>query len=238
MSISKIYHLALLWAEVWPLVIFLLIFFLTKQKNKDLVLPIWYLIITLVLAIPANISSNYNDIVPDGFRNNSIIYNTNAFLKVIFIGSYIIRLKPLAQYRYTKPLIFAFIIFTLIDFAFFESITNSMGKHFFSVVSIVLLILCMTYFLTSIVDDEVDFGTHQPGFLICTGVALFEAINFFVFLFIYDLYISDIKISIVTRDISNWSYLVSYCLFTIAVCNNSTWRWKINTDKKLFSSNA
>lgn len=235
MKLISVYNLLLFWAEVWPLIIFLLIYFFTRQKNDDLKLLIIYLLITTLISIPANIISNFTDRVPVAFRNNSVCYNLLAFIKVIFIGIYIIRLKPMRQFRFTKPLLIFFLFFSIIDFILFEPPTERLGKYLYSAVSIILLVYCMTYFLTSIIDDDDEFNLKNPAFLVCSGIAIFESVNFFVYLFIYELYTTDITVSKITRDISNWTYIISYFLFIIAIYKNSDWRWKAKSNNKPLS---
>lgn len=225
------------WSEVWPLVIFLAIFLLRKQLNKDLKPVIIFLFLVLLLSIPSNIIANFNDSVPKKFRNNNIFYNLIAFLKVIFLGTYLMRLRPLLQYNFIKPLFYLFLVFTVLDFTLIEPVTL-IGQYFMSAVSITLLIYCMTYFLTVMMDDETGFEITHPSFFICTGIALFESVNFFIYLFINQLFTSDVRISLVTWKISNYAYVISYLILIAGIYRNSIWQWELISTKKIKVSHA
>lgn len=228
---ESIYRALLDWSEIWPLLISLTIYILLQQANKDLKQVSIYLYITLLLSIPAVLISNYRNLIPQELRNNNIFYNVIAFLKIILIGSYISNLRPMKQYRYAKPLLIIFVLFAPIHFIFLESPLH-ISQYFFAPVSIILLILCMTFFLTSIIDDDSGLDLSHPSFFICTGIAIFESVNFFIYLFIFELYRDDETVSLITSDIQSVTYIILYILFAIAIYKNSTRRWKVYPKKR------
>lgn len=224
----------MLWTEVWPLLIPLIVVLLYPQINRKLRIVIFYIVVSLFLNLISTIISNYNDLVPQQFTNNNILYNISAFLKVILLGSYFTGLKQLKQYKYPRVLIYLFILLAVTNFLFAESIFN-FSRYLFAGASILLLILCMTFLLNSIIDDDVAASISEPSFIICVAISIFETLNFFVYLFLFEIITTDLKIALVTMDISSYSYIISYSLLAVAIYKNSTKKLRFLTTNNTFT---
>jgi uncharacterized membrane protein YesL len=63
-----------------------------------------------------------------------------------------------------------------------------LSTRHFTAGSVLLIILCLSYFLHLIAEDSEIHWLKEPSFLICTAICLYEAITFFIFLFIYPMF--------------------------------------------------
>jgi hypothetical protein len=212
---NKFYYHILNWSEVWPLVIPLAIFVFYGTTEKALRTIAIYIFLALILGFISTFISTYSYLFPEKWRNNGILYNAIAFLKVVILGKCIINLPQLKKFSYLNKIINTYIILTLTNFIFFQSPLD-LSTHLFSATSIVLLIICLTYFLNAILDDEETTSISDPFFLICAGISIYEAVNFFIYLFLFHLYLTDKKFSGITIDIFHYSFIISYTLIAVA----------------------
>lgn len=174
------------WSEVWALLIPLavIIGFPTRRYHERPI--VIYVIIALVLNSISTIIYIYNTGMPAFLKNNNIYYNLHSIARVFFFGWYIIinlANKRSPVYRF---LFAGYGIFILLNFIFIKSIFF-FSTWLFAAESMILLFLCVSYFLQLIQDDSRVQMMKHPSFLVCTGLILYEAITFFIFLFIIPL---------------------------------------------------
>lgn len=88
---------------------------------------------------------------------------------------------------------------------------NQFSSFTFSCESIILLIYSLSYFLYLIKSDDLrtDF---EPSLFIVTGIAIYEAANFFIFLFHKALTLENSQFSIAIWKLSN-VYFIILCLY-------------------------
>lgn len=168
---------------------------------------VWYLLSSFFILLGANYIAQNHDTVPEIFNNNNILYNINAFLRVILVGGYLVYHPNLKKYRFLRYLLGIYILFAITDFVCIDSLFSVSTIHF-SATSLVLLTICLTYFLNSIIDEEENITVKDPALMISIGISLFESINFFIYLFFYPLIIVDFEFGIFTIRLFMYSFLV------------------------------
>ena len=199
------------WSEVWALLIPLAIIILFSTKGGGMLPVILYICIAFILNLAAIIISIYHERLPSYFQNNNVLYNLHSFVRVLLLGWYIINLKLLSSSRLIKIVIPAYILFVLLNFIFREN-PLLLSSHLFSAESIVLLVLSFLYFFRSMQDEsKIDWLKH-PSFLVCTGISLYEALSFFIFLFFYPLFEKNPEFGMLTMKIFSISYII-FCIF-------------------------
>ena len=204
------------WAEVWPLLIPLFVFLLYRPVDKDLGAVLTYSIISFFLLLIAVIQQQHVLEMPSWFKNNGILYNLNSVIRTLFIGWYIYQMRPVKQHLFARYVLPAYILFLLVYFYFFANLFN-FDVILFTAESIVLLILSLTFFLSSIIDDEMRLSAKDPVFIICVGISLYESVNFFINLFMYALSDFNHKLGYLTFEISRYSVIVLCLLLGTAL---------------------
>src|SRR5882724_630052 len=167
------------WSEVWALLIPLTIIIRSRSRIPDMYPVVLYVWFALILNSISTTMFVYHKSMPSFLQNNNILYNLHSFLRVTFLGFYIYHIR---EHRYTfiyRALIFIYIIFVVCNFIFFESILF-FSTRIFSAESIVLLTLCLSFFVRSMQDDSDINWLKHPAFLICAGISFYEAVNFFI----------------------------------------------------------
>jgi hypothetical protein len=181
----------LAWSEVWALLIPLAIIITRKPKGKHIRFIIMYVVIGLVLNLIAVIMLEYYYLFPtwmyvDGYLNNNLLYNIHSVVRVLLLGWYLTTVRPYKYPLLLKGLFIGFILFVTVNFSFFEN-PLYLSTRLFSVESIVLLSICLLYYFRSIQDEGATNWLRHSSFLVATGISLYEAITFFIFLFFYPL---------------------------------------------------
>ena len=206
---DKIFTFLRQWIEVWPLLIPLSVVLLNRRMKKKKVPFFLFIILSLVLSFLANITWLYGKKIPGWLIYNGIFYNLSSVLRVLFWGWYLYHLKQVKRQKYVPYIIVLYILFIPFNFLILEPVIY-LSVQLYAVESIVLLVLSLTYYLSTILgDEEVSFTDHS--FLICTGISIFEAINFFIYLFIFKLYDENPDLAVLSYRISQYSFII-FCM--------------------------
>jgi hypothetical protein len=204
------------WAEVWPLLIPLFIFFIYGVKDKSNKPIIIFVIASFFVSLIAIVFTQFYTRMPTWFKSNGILYNINSILRTILFGWYILQIAQVKRFIFTRILLMLYIGTTILFILLSKSIW-SLDVPIFASESIVLLILCLTYFLNSIMDDDVTLSFKDPVFLVCAGLSFYEGMNFFFYLFIYALSDSNHNLGYITMKISQYSFIALCILLGIAL---------------------
>jgi hypothetical protein len=213
------------WSEVWPLLIPLAIFIFLGVREKRVWPVAIYVIIALVISFIGSYAVYYPAGLPSWIKNNNLLYNVLSILRVLLIGWYIICIPQLKIYKYTRYVYGIYIVLVLFNFLELESI-RTFSSRTFAAEGIVLLILCITYFLGTIFDDETRLTIKQPEFLICMAISLFESINFFIYLFFDALFQIDPDFGFKTIKLSKYTTILIGILLGLALYQSYR-RWKL-----------
>ncbi|MGQ0737589.1 MAG: hypothetical protein ACT4OJ_00880 [Bacteroidota bacterium] len=180
------------WTEVWALLIPLTVIIIHRPKGHHIRLIVWYVIAGFILNFTATFALEYYYLMPswmyiDNRVNNNILYNVHSFIRVLLLGWYIVIIRPYRFPVILKGLLLTYFVFVFINFIFIET-PFYLSTRLFAAESIVLLTMCLFYFFRSIQDESQVNWLKHSSFLVCTGVCIYEAITFFIFLFFYPLH--------------------------------------------------
>ena len=142
--------------------------------------------------------------------------NFQSFARTVLFGWYILKLRQVKQYPFAKFLFYLYIVLVPVNFIFFET-PLFFSERLFSGESIILLIFCITFFLSSILDEEENITLRHPAFLICTGISIYEAISFLANLFLYPIFYTNPDFLVVTIKIAAYSFILLCILMSIAI---------------------
>lgn len=180
------------WSEVWALLIPLAIIIIYRPGMYKSKLLAVYVIAGFILNFTATFVLDFYYLMPrwmyvDNRVNNNLLYNLHSFTRVCLLGWYVITIRPYKYLFLLKTLYVAYIVITVVNFIFIET-PFYLSTRLFAAESIVLLVFCLFYFFRSIQDESQVNWLKHPSFLVCTGICIYEAITFFIFLFFYPLH--------------------------------------------------
>lgn len=220
---NKYLQIIIDWAEVWALLIPLLVYYLYKPKvawTKPLKL---YLMIAFLINLTGNliwyrlklgigdwIYSNFSYFYnSDGAFDNTILYNLHSVIRFLFFVAFFNYLnKVFKKLNLVIPAMFLLMFFT--TFVFYKDI-REFSSFLLGTEAALLLVYCLTYYLLLLKDEESSIK-KSPHFWTVTGLSIYVVINFPIFLFYNVLAKQAENFAVNIWDIHNISYL-TLCLF-------------------------
>ena len=205
------------WSEVWATLIPIVIFVIRKSPEPYLKPILFYLCLALLLNIFADVIWKWKHFYPAQFKlyipvylwSNNFLYNINSICRLAFFLWFFNRLNFQALRIKNFFVVLIVCVMIIVNFRF-ESFTE-FSSFTFSSESIILLTYTLSYFLFLIKEDELrtDF---EPSLFIVTGIAVYEAANFFIFLFHKALLVENSEFSAAIWKLSNIYYII-LCLY-------------------------
>jgi len=206
-SMVQILQIILDWSEVWALLIPASV--LLYKKQPVLHRPVvFYVRFALIINILIDFIWKFKKVLPYQLNSNNWLYNLEAVGTFFLFSSFFIQLDQpfLAKFKKLVPLLF--VVFLFINFGFNENFFDyqKLSSRLLSVQAISLLFYVLCYFLVKVLEDvEVDIFTSD--FWIVTGLGLYVAINFFIFLLYNELTIHMENFAINLWNVHNISYI-------------------------------
>ena len=180
------------WSEVWALLIPLTILIWKKNRTpylKPVRVFVWVaFILNICIDFISNLKGHLGIQQTDFLWNNNVFYNIGSVVRFFLFAWFFILLKQKFLHRIKAIIPFVFLLFILINFIFFENFVPQGDFEIFSSRLLateagLLLFYCLQYFIYIIVEDRTVKLGQQPGFWGVTGLSIYVAVNFFVFLF-------------------------------------------------------
>lgn len=185
------------WAEVWTVFIpisILLFFDVDKVKIRPIHI---YFISALILNLLIDASWIYStELLDRGFdfwliRDNNVLYNFQSVIRVILFTIFLWGFLPTTYRKILKVGLVFYGSVILVNFIFLES-PLQFSSRLFSAESLILLTVCILYFITVLNLDSIFSFRKQPAIWIAIGLSLYEASNFSIFLF-YSILVNHAK---------------------------------------------
>lgn len=201
------------WSEMWAL--FIPIWFIIKAKQtpvylKPIKIFVW---LSLVLNL-AQLTIWYRlklDLpeFPTILQSNTFIYNLLSATRLLTFSLFFILLQQPFMPRIKKIIPFGFILFMILNFTFFEHFfSNALSSRILATEAALLLFYCIQYFIFQLIETQTTTLTRKKGFWIVTGLSIYVAVNFFIFLFYEYLTDSAKTFAVDMWDVHNVVFLI------------------------------
>ncbi|HEX7903542.1 MAG TPA: hypothetical protein VF487_06660 [Chitinophagaceae bacterium] len=202
------------WMEVWALLLIPLPFVLKRKNIPRYLKPIkLYVFAALFLNLVAVIIWKRFKLgidLPYWLTSNNFVYNIHSIVRFLLFSWFFIALKQHFMYRVKVILPFVFIAFVIVNFTVFEDFYNyyMFSSLLLATEAALLLFYCLQYFIFLTLEDRNTSLNKQPGFWIVTGLSIYVAVSFIVFLFFNYLIEHDIRFAIDIFDVHNIGFLI------------------------------
>ncbi len=155
-----------------------------------------------------NLNRNENDII-----SNNPLYNIHSIVRFVCFSYFFILLKPKFFKPVNKFIPIIYFLFVAINFSVNEKFfyKNNISGNLLSMEAFLLLIYCMLYYLSQL-KSEVGSITGTKNFWVVTGLAIYVAANFFVFLFYIPMITENPIVANNMWNVHNISYIL-LCTF-------------------------
>ncbi|MFT4154429.1 hypothetical protein [Parafilimonas sp.] len=194
------------WTELWATLIPVIVWIIKKPRSYYIKPVKVYLALILCLYIASY--AVYFKIID----NNHYYYSLIAVCRLSCFAWFFSRLKLFPNKRVIPVVYSAALILIIFNFIFLEDFLTAFSSNTFSLEALILLVFCIRYFLKKLKADEVSKRADASSFII-TGLAVYEAVCFPLFLFYNTLIHSNSTYAAYAWNIvQNINYLI-FCLF-------------------------
>lgn len=217
----SIFYKILNWSEVWALLIPLAIL-LWRKNNTAYLRPVRiYIISALLINLAIDLIAEFKDdwgfTQDDLLWNNNFLYNIGSVLRLLLLSWFFILLRQRFMHRLKLIIPFAFLVFVLVNFIFFENfiprgINEGFSSRLLATESALLLFYCLQYFIFLMIEDKTTSLSAQPGFWVVTGLSIYVSVNFFIFLFYSYLIRATLDFAVNIWDVHNIVF-INFCIF-------------------------
>ena len=209
------------YTEVWALLIPL--FFAWKAKSIPAHLkPVKvFLIVSLIVNMGMILIWKRNKLglnLPDYLLSNNFLYNTLSILRLLIFSWFFISLRQPFMPNVKRIIPVAFLILAIINFAFYEDFFEYqyLSSRLLATEAALQLFYCLQYFIFMLVEERPITIRKYPGFWVVTGLSIFMAVSFFIFLFFRYMIDHDIEFAIDIWDVSNIAFILMCLLIARA----------------------
>lgn len=209
------------WSEVWAFFIPLAIILIRKKDIPEQFAPIkYYVIAGLIINFFSTTMFVFHKTLPSYLSNNNILYNIHSVARVLLFCWFLRKSSMFYSDKLFRLVLPLYFIFILVNFIFFASPLN-FSTPLFIAETIVLIIFSTSYFYHAILNDDAA-REDRPTFLINSGLLIFEAINFFIYLFYGPIGQNlSIELKRLIWTIHNFS-LVAFCIVIAIALNKAS----------------
>lgn len=186
---KEIFQNILDWSEVWALLIPLAVL-IVKKNNTPYLKPVrWFIYVALIMNAAIDLVWRFKQSMGiqegDFLWSNNFIYNALSIIRLLLFAWFFNLLQQRFLHRVKRILPFLFLAFAAINFIFYEDFFNqkSFSSRLLATEAGILLFYCLQYFIYLIVEEKTVKIGRQPGFWIISGLSIYVAVNFFIFLF-------------------------------------------------------
>jgi hypothetical protein len=197
------------WSEVWGTLIPLAVWMRHKEQPgylRPVVLYIWF---ALVINLIVDVIWKLKLVIPRPWNTNNYLYNVHSVIRFYLFSAFFIRLQQPFLKRLKKVMPWVFGLFVVLNFSLSENFFNyfNLSSRLLALEAGILLFYCLQYYFYKVKGDQ-EIGINQPDFWVVTGLGIYVAINFFIFLLYNELSSYDIPFAVDIWTIHNLSYVL------------------------------
>jgi hypothetical protein len=204
----KVFQFIIDWSEVWALLIPISVL-LFKKQPVGLKLVVFYIWIALIINLSVDMIWKFRTMLPAAYNSNNYLYNLHSVIRFYLFSAFFIHLNQPFLVTLKKTIPICFTIFIIINFTFYENFFDywKLSSRLLSTEAIFLLFYTLQYYLFKI-NDNVGAKIMNSDFWITTGLGIFVALNFFIFLLYNELTLRFQNFAISLWSVHNISYIV------------------------------
>ncbi len=204
----KIFQLVLDWSEVWALFTPITIL-MVKQQPAKLKLVVAYVWAALIINLAIDLVWKFRMLLPADYNSNNFLYNLHSTVRFYLFSAFFIHLQQPFLVKVKKIVPVCFTLFMIINFTFFENFFDywKFSSRLLSIEAALLLFYVLQYYLFKI-NDNIGTKITNNVFWIVTGLGIFVALNFFIFLLYNELTLRFQRFAISLWSVHNVSYII------------------------------
>jgi hypothetical protein len=197
------------WSEAWAPLIPIAVWLRHRRQPRWMAPVVTYIWIAWVIDLFIDGIWKLRLTIPPPWNSNNWLYNLHSLVRLLLFSRFFILLRQpfLPWLKRLVPVLF--LLYAAIDFGFFEHFFdyNNLSSRLLALEAGLLLFYCLQYYYYKVREDE-EMAGHQQDFWVVTGLGVYVAINFFIFLLYKELSVYYTRFAVDIWNIHNASFIL------------------------------
>lgn len=172
------------WSEAWAPLVPLAVLIRHRRQPAYVRPVILYLVLSFIFNLAADIIWKQSSLGLSLFTvNNNPVYNIHSIVRFFLFAFFFIQLHQRFAVTVKRVLPFAFLAFVIIDLIFWEYFLAQRIAHQIHAAEAGLLLVYCLLFYFFLLRTEAEISIRTPAFWITTGLIIFVAVCFPIYLY-------------------------------------------------------
>lgn len=197
------------WSEAWAPLIPIAVWLRHRQQPRWLAPVVAYVWIAFAIDLLIDLIWKLRLTIPPPWNSNNWLYNLHSLVRLFLFSRFFIGLRQpfLPWLKRLVPVFFG--LYAAIDFGFYEHFFdyNNLSSRLLALEAGLLLFYCLQYYFYKVKEDE-EMAGNQPDFWVVTGLGVYVAINFFIFLLYKELSAYYTRFAVDIWNVHNISFIL------------------------------
>lgn len=197
------------WSEAWAPLLPLAVWIRHREQPGFLRPVVFYVWFAFFCNLTIDLVWKLRDRIPLPWNSNNWLYNLHSLVRFTLFALFFIRLQQPFLRTLKRAIIAFFVIFAAIDFGWYEHFFDyhRLSSRLLAMEAGLLLFYCLQYYFYKVREDP-DIEWNQPDFWVVSGLGIYMAINFLIFLTYNELSDYYTRFAVDIWSVHNLSYIL------------------------------
>jgi hypothetical protein len=197
------------WSEAWAPLIPIVVWLRNRKQPRYLAPVVAYVWFAFGADLLIDLVWKLRMTIPPPWNSNNWLYNAHSLVRLLLFSQFFILLGQPFLRRLKRAIPVFFGLYAVADFGFYEHFFdyNTLSSRLLALEAGLLLFYCLQYYFYKVKEDEEIAGSH-PDFWVVTGLGIYVAINFFIFLLYRELTVYYTRFAVDIWNIHNASFIL------------------------------
>ena len=206
------------WSEAWAPLLPLAVWMRHRRQPaymQPVVLYVWF---AFFCNLAIDMVWKGRNGIPVPYNSNNWLYNLHSLVRFALFACFFFRLRQPFLRVLKRAVVAVFVLFVLVDFGWFERFFDyaQLSSRLLAMEAGLLLFYCLQYYFYKLKED-LELEWVQPDFWVVTGVGIYVAINFLIFLTYNELSAYYTHFAVDIWSVHNLSYVLLHIFLAKAL---------------------
>jgi hypothetical protein len=197
------------WSEAWAPLLSLAVWIRYRRQPACLKPVVFYVWFAFFCNLSIDMVWKLRNVIPVPYNSNNWLYNLHSLVRFLLFAFFFLRLRQPYLRILKRAVVVVFLVFVTVDFGWYERFFDyaRLSSRLMAMEAGLLLFYSLQYYFYKLRDD-VEEEWNQPDFWVVTGLGIYVAINFLIFLTYNELSAYYTRFAVDIWSIHNLSYIL------------------------------